>query len=309
MSQISQVVTDRPTHVVAFGNQKGGVGKTTTAFNLAAALAQKGKKILLWDLDVNCGATRLAGITSDIPVGGTFEVMTGEEVPEDVIIQASDDEQLNLPVGVDLIPAHAKLEHIEAALANISNPFSDTTKSVLTQPLQRLKGMYDYIFLDTSPSMTPPTKAAHLSAQFFVITAIPEKLSIEGLVQAIKYLGFAREGGNPDLRLMGVVMSMVPGRATRVSRQLMDQASAALNSGDIYGRLFTTHITASTVVHYAQQHNELLFDSAPDHKVTNQYRSLATEFEERFRIWETENGPRGGAVATATGPEGVTSHG
>ena len=287
--------------IVAFGNQKGGVGKTTTTFNLATALAERGRKVLVWDLDVNCGATRLAGITADIPIGGTFEVMLGDEQPADVIITAEDDEGLNLHPLVNLLPAHAKLEGIEAALTQVANPF-DTTSNVLTKPLAQLKSEYDYIFLDTSPSMTPPTKAAHLSAPFFVIAAVPDKLAVEGLVQAIKYLSFARKGGNPDLQLMGVVMSMVPGRATKVSRYFMEQAAEALNSaGDAYGRLFDTHIQASTVVQRCQQENTLLFEVEREHRVTQQYLALATELEERFALWDAEHAPATGSGAGSAG--------
>lgn len=270
-----------PTHVVAFGNQKGGVTKTSTVVNLAAALSERGKRVLVFDLDVNCGSTRLFGVPLGVNVYGTFEVMLGEEKPEDVVIRAGDLETLNLPENVHLIAAHTRLEGIEAALADKIGPFEKPWEA-LRKPIASLKGQYDFVFLDTSPSMTLPTKAAYVAAQYFVLTAVPERLAIEGLVNAIKYIEHARSSGNPQLRLMGVVMNQVPGRATRLSNALMDEVDNTFGRGDPLMRRYETSINASTIVPTVQQTGTTLFEAAPDHKVTQQYRELAEEFEKRF---------------------------
>ncbi len=269
------------TRVVAFGNQKGGVTKTSTVVNLAAALSERGRRILVWDLDVNCGSTRLFGVSQGINVFGTFEVMVGDESPEDVIIRPGDLDTVNLPENVDLIPAHTKLEGIESALTAKHGPFA-TSHGALRGPIESLAGKYDYIFLDTSPSMTPPTKAAYMAAGNFVLTAVPERLAIEGLVNAIQYIAHARNSGNPELRLMGVVMNQVPGRATRLSNLLMEEVDRHFGQGDPLMRRFQTSISASTIVPTVQQGGRTLFEEAPDHKVTQQYRKLAQEFEDRF---------------------------
>ncbi len=268
-------------YVVAFGNQKGGVTKTSTVVNLAAALSERGRRVLVWDLDVNCGSTRLFGIPQGLAIYGTYEVMLGDEAPEDVIIQPGDLGEVNLPENVHLIPAHIRLEGIENALSSKHGPFT-SSHDTLRGPIASLKGKYDYIFLDSSPSMTPPTKAAYMAADYFVLTAVPERLAIEGLVNAIQYIKHAKNGGNTKLRLMGVVMNQVPGRATRLSKMLMEEVDQHFGCGDPFMRRFESCISASTIVPTVQQTGTTLFEAAPDHKVTQQYRDLAAEFEDRF---------------------------
>lgn len=284
------------THVVAFGNQKGGVTKTSTVVNLAAALSERGRRILVWDLDVNCGSTRLFGLAQGVNVYGTYEVMLGDESPEDVVIRPGDLDTVNLPENVHLIPAHTKLEGVEAALSAKRGPF-EPSHSTLREPIESLHGQYDYIFLDTSPSMTPPTKAAYMAAQYFVLAAVPERLAIEGLVNAIQYIQHARTSGNPGLRLMGVVMNQVPGRATRLSTALLEQVDKHFGVNDEFTRRFATSISASTIVPTVQQGGRTLFDEAPDHKVTQQYRNLAAEFEQRFARIAEQGGEGGSKVA------------
>lgn len=286
------------TKIVAFGNQKGGVTKTSTVVNLAAALSELGRRVLVWDLDVNCGSTRLFGLPVGLNVYGTYEVMTGEETAEEVIITPDDHDNAHLPANVHLIAAHTKLESVDAALADKIGPFEKPWET-LKRPLASLRGKYHYIFLDTSPSMTLPTKAAYIAAEYFVLTAVPERLAIEGLVNAIKYIEHAQKSGNPRLRLMGVVMNQVPGRPTRLSKALMEEVDHHFGVGDEFTRRFESSITASTIVPSVQQLGQTLFEAAPDHKVTQQYRDLAVEFEERFRRLDSSAaaGRRGGDAA------------
>ena len=287
--------------MVAFGNQKGGVTKTSTIVNLAAALSEMGKRVLVWDLDVNCGSTRLFGVPAGINVYGTYEVMTGDESVRDVVIRPGDLEEVSLPENVHLIPAHTKLEGIEAALAAKHGPFA-VSHDALKEPLATIAGDYDFVFLDTSPSMTPPTKAAYMGAKFFILTAVPERLAIEGLVNAIRYIQHAHSGGNSGLRLMGVVMNQVPGRATRLSRTLMAEVEKHFGGGDEFRKPFKAHITASTIVPSVQQSGKTLLEAAPDHKCTEQYRELARELVARFERLEAKDFASS-AIPPVTGEE------
>lgn len=282
---MTEQVGTRRGRVVAFGNQKGGVTKTSTIVNLAAALSEMGQKVLVWDLDVNCGSTRLFGLPGELNVYGTYEVMTGDEEARDVIVQPGDFEEVSLPDNVHLIPAHTKLEGIEAALAAKHGPFA-VSHDALRGPLESIAQEYDFVFLDTSPSMTPPTKAAYMAAQFFILTAVPERLAIEGLVNAVRYISHAHKGGNGALRLMGVVMNQVPGRHTKLSRLLLGEVEKHFGGGDEFRRPFKTHITQSTMVPSVQQSGKTLIQAAPDHKVTQQYRTLARELLARFEKFE-----------------------
>jgi len=272
----------RNARVVAFGNQKGGVTKTSTIVNLAAVLSERGYRVLVWDLDVNCACTRLFGVPEGLNIYGTFEVMTGQETAQECIIRPGDLETATLPENVHLIAAHTRLEDVEGALEGKLGPFTKPWE-VLRSPVASLKGEYDFVFLDTSPSMTLPTKAAYMAAEYFILTAIPERLAIEGLVNAVRYIEHAWKGGNPNLRLMGVVMNQVPGRPTRLSTALLAEVDKLFGPkrGE-FARRYQSYITASTIVPSVQQSGRTLVEAAPDHKVTNQYRALAEEIVARF---------------------------
>src|SRR5918994_4834576 len=94
----------RPGVVIAVGNQKGGVGKTSNTVHLATALAEQGRKCLVWDLDVNCGSTQHFGIPDNMAILGTYEVLMGAEQPDEVIVREGDLEEVELPANVHLLP-------------------------------------------------------------------------------------------------------------------------------------------------------------------------------------------------------------
>src|SRR5262249_52791763 len=150
------------TTVIAVGNQKGGVAKTTNTVHLAAALGELGRKCLIIDLDMNQGATLHIGIPSEAFLG-TYEMLIVEEEAEDVII-TNEDEGIDLPTNVHIISARRNLEKVEQALLQ-QNKFL-ITQDVLIGPLKALYGKYDYIFLDTAPNATTPTIAAYKAAKW-----------------------------------------------------------------------------------------------------------------------------------------------
>lgn len=299
----------RETRVLAFGNQKGGVTKTSTVVNVSAALAERGRSVLVWDLDVNCGSTRHFGIPNGVNVYGTFEVMTGEEAAGEVII-TREDSLGNIPENVHLIPAHTKLEGIEAALAKSQGPFA-SGHDTLRGPVESLLGKYDYIFLDTAPNMTPPTKAAYMAANYFALTAVPEPFAIEGLINAIQYITHARKGGNADLKLVGVIMNQVPGRLTRLARSLLERVDEHFGQGESFMRRYETFISQSTIVPSAQEACQTLFEFAPDHKLTHQFRALANEIESRLDAIEgrTLSASGGGVIEAKPAAAVMDAHG
>lgn len=277
------------TKVIAVGNQKGGVGKTSNTVHLAAALGELGRKCLVWDLDMNCGSTQHFGIPDNMAILGTYEVLMGEEQPVEVIVRQGDLEEVELPENLDLLPARRNLEFIDQALTGKYGKFSDIN-TVLRKPLNSLVGEYDYIFLDTAPNLTTPTIAAYKSADFFLLSAMPETFAIQGLNNALKDIQSVREnGGNPKLTLIGVVLSNVDGRQTRLARELLNYVEETFAQAKPWMRKYETTISRTTIIPAAQKSGRTIFQTDPSHKVTDQFRSLAQEFETRMGLVEKES--------------------
>ena len=277
------------TKVIAVGNQKGGVGKTSNTVHLAAALGELGRKCLVWDLDMNCGSTQHFGIPDNMAILGTYEVLMGEEQPDEVIVRQGDLEEVELPENLDLLPARRNLEFIDQALTGKYGKFSDIN-TVLRKPLTSLVGQYDYIFLDTAPNLTTPTIAAYKSADFFLLSAMPETFAIQGLNNALKDIQSVREnGGNPKLTLIGVVLSNVDGRQTRLARELLNYVEETFAQAKPWMRKYETTISRTTIIPAAQKSGRTIFQTDPSHKVTDQFRALAQEFETRMGQVEKES--------------------
>lgn len=282
---MEKTAAERQTWVIAVGNQKGGVGKTTNTVATAAALGEMGRKCLIWDLDMNHGATRHFGIMSEAGFLGTFEILVGDENPNDLIITneslAEEDEDMDveLPVNVHLLPARRNLEKIDQALA-AKNKFI-ITQDVLLEPLRSLRGLYDYIFLDTAPNATTPTIAAYKAADWFLLSAMPDPFAIAGLNDALKDIAAAREHGNPGLRLLGVILSGVDTR-TSLAHTLTGYVDQLFSPDGRASAKFQTIIHRSTVIPRAQKQGRTIFQTHPAHKVTDQYRELAREIEARL---------------------------
>lgn len=276
---MSHEVTARKTKVIAVGNQKGGVAKTSNLIHIATALGEMGRRCLIFDLDMNQGATRHLGIPSESFLG-TFEVLTGEEEPTSVII--TPDDGVELPKNIHLIAARRNLEKIDQALA-ARDKFL-VTQDVLINPLRKLAGMYDYIFLDTAPNATTPTIAAYKSADWFILSATPDPFAIAGLNDALTDIQGAQRYGNPNLRLLGVILCCVDSR-TILASSLTEYVEKLFSDGS-KSLKFDTLISRSTVVPQSQKLGKTIFQTAPNHKVTKQYRKLSKEIEARIAEFE-----------------------
>lgn len=270
----------RKTHIIAIGNQKGGVGKTTNSVNLAAALGELGRKCLIIDLDANQGSTRHLGVPSQSFLG-TYEVLIGEEQPADVIITNGEDD-VELPQNVDLISASRKLEGIEDALRQHSKFIVE--QDILIKPLRTLQGRYDYIFLDTAPNANAPTVAAYKAARWFILAAMPSPFAIAGLNDALTDIQDAQNNGNAELEVLGVVLAGVDGRKTRLATNLIEYVDKTFRFDEKTSAKFKTVISRSVVIDEAQKAGKTLFETHREHKVTNQYRELAKELEARLKV-------------------------
>jgi chromosome partitioning protein len=267
----------RDTKVIAVGNQKGGVGKTTNACHISAALGELGRRCLIWDLDVNCGATRHFGIPPET-YWGTFELLTGEDDLDSIII-TDRLRDVDVPKNVHLIPAGRNLEGLDGALGPDHKFFP---AGVLLDPIKELRGHYDYIFLDTAPSVLTTTLGAYMAADYFILSTTPQRFSIAGLEDAARDIQAAIRLGNAKLRVLGVVVSDVDTR-TRLARLHIDLIEDLFRRGPGQrSAMFETIISRSTVIGEAQRLGKTIFQTDPSHKVTEQYRKLASELEQRL---------------------------
>ena len=267
----------RTTHVIAIGNQKGGVGKTTNTINIAAALGELGRTSLIIDLDSTAGATKSLGAPTEGWIS-TFELLTGAEDAEGTII-GENEREVTLPPNIDLIPSSRKLSELETFLA--SNPWI-VHQDLLLEPINRLRGLYDYILLDTPPQVTKTTVPALKAADFIILSAMPDHLAITGLSDALKDIASAKRYGNPHLTLLAVILCSIPQPKTRLARQLIQYVEETCTAPNGQTLKFATDISRTVVLQEAQRIAQTIFQYDPTHHVAEQYRAVAREMEKRI---------------------------
>ncbi len=254
--------------VVAIGNQKGGVGKSTNTVHLAAALGEKGYRCLIIDLDPTAGSTKLLGIGTQ-EFAGTFELLTGEEPLEEVVIEE------NLPSGVHLVPSRMQVSDLEIHLSR--NRFKEKTR-ILVEPLREARRHYDFIFLDTPPSPGDlTTVAAYASSDWFLLSVFPQPLAIGGLSDAINDIGLVRKSTNRNLEVLGVIIC-----AVKRSSKLWEDIDGLIKQ-HFPGRGFKTTISQSVAIERISGQGRTLFQDTKltRHKCAEEYRQLAAEIENR----------------------------
>ena len=264
--------------VIAVGNQKGGVGKTTTAVHVACGLANRGHRTLLWDLDPSAGATKHLGLTPDA-YPGTLELLLGDiDVDEACIAPANHD--IDLPEYLSIIPSKRRLESIDSTLGSRCRFFNPL--DVLAEPIARLRQSIDIIVLDTPPStVLSPSLATYASADWFLLAAMPDPLAITGLADAVRDIEAVRETANRKLQLLGVVLNAVDNR-TRLCRELTAYVDECFASPTGDTLRLTPTISRSTVVPTAQKLGRSVIDAFPRHPVAEQFVALAAAIEDRL---------------------------
>lgn len=268
---------ERKTAVIAVGNQKGGVGKTTNTIQLAGALAERGRLSLIIDLDMTSGATKALRAPTEGWIS-SFELLTGSENAEDTIIR-NDEEEVPLPPNVHLVPSSRKLAELDTFLAQ--NPWV-IHQDLLVEPINRLRGRYDYIFLDTPPQKTKTTIPALKVADFVLLTAMPDHLAVSALGEALQDIATAQKRANPNLTLLGVIVCAMPRPKTRLARELVSYVERTCVDPQGNTLKLKTEITRSVVLQEAQRMGKTIFQYQGDHTVADQYRAAALEFEARI---------------------------
>ena len=300
------------TTVIAVGNQKGGVGKTTTTVNLAAALGTLGKRSLVIDLDANCGATHCFKIPPD-SYQGSYELLLGEEDdPLALALETDPDEGISLPLGVSMIPGSRDLENAERAL--MGKHRMDNYRTCLREPIRKIResGRFDFVFLDTAPNIMAPTASAYWAADWFILTATPERLAIEGMNDAMSDIRTMQEQSNPNLKLLGVALVSVHNR-TKVASEITGWVEDAFSGLNQYG-VFDTRISRATAVPNGQVEGKTIFEFAPTHKVAEEFRQLAREVLTRIdsdptaAVGGSASPVEAGSEVQPKPDEGVTAH-
>jgi chromosome partitioning protein len=269
--------TKKNTSVIAVGNQKGGVGKTTNTIQLASALSERGRLSLIIDLDMTSGATKALRAPTE-GWNSSFELLTGAEDAQDTII-TNDEEEVKLPPNVHLIPSSRKLAELDTFLSQ--NPWI-VHQDLLLEPMRWLRGKYDYIFLDTPPQKTKTTIPGLKAADYVILSAMPDHLAVSALGEALQDIATAQKHANPHLALLGVVVCALPRPRTRLARELVGYVERTCVDPDGESLKFATEITRSVVIQEAQRSGKSIFQYQGDHPVADEYRALAKEVEERI---------------------------
>jgi chromosome partitioning protein len=196
--------------IVSVANQKGGVGKTTTALNLSATLAAAEKKTLLVDLDPQGNSTSGLGIDKNALPATVYEVLLGTKRLKEVM-------QKTALVHLDLVPANTKLFGAEVELVDIQG-----REKILRDSLEEIKGTYDYILVDCPPSLTLLTINALAAADSILIPIQCEYYAMEGLGQLLHTIQLTRETLNPRLEIEGILFTMFDGR-NNLSHQVAEE--------------------------------------------------------------------------------------
>ena len=249
--------------IIAVANQKGGVGKTTTAINLSAAFAEEGKRVLIVDLDPQGNASTGLGIAREQRDLTTYELLFEDELPLADVIQPTASRNLCIiPATVDLSSADLDLVASERR--------SYLLHDALRQP--RMQDFaFDYIVIDCPPSLNLLTVNAMIAADSVLVPLQSEFFALEGLSQLMLTIREVRQAGNPNLRIEGVLLTMFDAR-NNLSQQVEQDARATL--GEV---VFKTIVPRNVRVSEAPSFAKAVLDYDPSSKGAMAYRNLARE--------------------------------
>jgi chromosome partitioning protein len=256
--------------IIVIANQKGGVGKTTTAINLAAACALQGKRVLLIDLDPQ-GNTSLSFVDPALIDQSAFELFTEVNQPIENLVYQTEVENL------EIIPSRINLAKLEAKLVG---DFDAIFR--LRDRIDKIRPNYDLIFIDTPPTLGLITVNALVAAAYVLIPIQSSYFALEGTDDLLETVEKVRSRPNPELELLGVVVTLFDKR-TALSKDVETQIR------EVFGeKAFKTIISRSVRLEESPAHKETIFSFAPKSSGATEYQNLGKEVlkrvEKRFAI-------------------------
>lgn len=245
--------------VIAIANQKGGVGKTTTAVNLAACVAELGKKVLLIDIDPQGNSTSGLGFNKGIIKRCVYDALVNDVPLESIVVHTEIDNLMLLPATIQLAGAEIELVSMMSR------------EGKLKRALDKAKFAYDYVFIDCPPSLGLLTINSLTAANSVLVPIQCEFYALEGLTQLMNTISLVQKNLNPVLTLEGVVLTMFDAR-TNLSIQVVDEVKNHFRH-----KVYQTIIPRNVRLSEAPSHGQPVIKYDPKSKGTEVYFDLARE--------------------------------
>ena len=253
--------------IIAVTNQKGGVGKTTTAVNLAACLAYKGKKVLVVDSDPQGNASSGLGVNKDDVEYSLYDCLIDDTKTEEAVLKT-------LTRGRFVIPSLAELSAAEIELANQKN-----REYFLQKVLDKVKNVFDFIIIDSPPALGMLTINIMTAADSILIPIQCEYYSLEGLSQLISSVKNIKKSLNPDLEIEGILATMYDGR-TNLSQQVLDEVKKHFPE-----KVFATPIPRNVRLSEAPSYGQPIIKYDITSKGAEAYFALARDIITNNKEW------------------------
>ncbi|MDZ7680212.1 MAG: AAA family ATPase [Fodinibius sp.] len=242
---------------IAFTNQKGGVGKTTSTVNVGAGLCRKGNKVLMVDLDPQANLTYSLRKSSNRLDHSIYDVLKGTTDPKEAIISHN---------GFDIMPSSIDLSGAEMEFAN--EPARET---ILKNSLNDFYDKYDYILIDCPPNLGLLTLNAFTAVNEIFIVLQSEYLALHGLSKLMDVIQVVKERLNPDIEITGIICTLFDGRKN-LNNEVVDHIE------DYFGdKVFNTLIRDNVALAEAPSHHQTIFEYAPNSYGATDYEALAEE--------------------------------